>query len=135
PLADASGIAHTVPNDPRVTGLGRFLRRSNIDELPQLWNVLKGEMSLVGPRPHVIGMCAGGSRYDELVPRYSLRHIVKPGITGLAQAQGWRGDAHRRRDWQKRITCDVAYIDNFSIFLDLWIIAATATSMLPSIRP
>ena len=122
---DASGIAQTVFGDPRRTRVGALLRRTSIDELPQLFNVLLGEMSIVGPRPHVPGMRAGGLAYDELVPYYDRRLDMLPGITGWAQANGLRGstiDAGRAR---ARIDHDIAYIQNFSIWLDLRIIGLT----------
>ena len=90
-LGDGSGVVQTVCGDPRVTRVGSFLRKSNFDELPQLLNVLKGEMSLVGPRPHVPGMLAAGIAYEEFDTRYMSRHQVRPGITGLAQINGCRG--------------------------------------------
>ena len=87
-LCDNSGVRQTVDNDPRITPLGRILRKTNLDELPQLWNVLIGDMSLVGPRPHVPDMLAAGRSYSELVQGYEYRHLMRPGITGLAQARG-----------------------------------------------
>jgi lipopolysaccharide/colanic/teichoic acid biosynthesis glycosyltransferase len=124
---DPSGISQTFPDDPRVTSVGQFLRRTHIDELPQLLNVLKGDMSLVGPRPHVPGMRVGGQRYDALVPYYRLRLLwMKPGMTGWAQANGLRGASDDPKLARLRIDHDLAYIQNFSLGLDLKIIAKTA---------
>lgn len=122
---DATGVAHTVQNDPRLTPIGRFLRRTSIDELPQLINVLKGEMSLVGPRPHVAGMKAGGTSYRQVVPYYDLRFDMLPGLTGWAQANGLRGAVDDFRHARARIDHDIAYIQNFSVLLDIKIIGLT----------
>lgn len=122
---DLSGVAQTQDNDPRVTPVGRFIRRTSIDELPQLINVLVGDMSLVGPRPHVAGMMAGGQLYRELVPYYDDRLAMAPGITGWAQANGFRGSTRDRRMARERVDHDLAYIQNFSVWLDLKIIART----------
>jgi len=124
-LGDASGVAQTVSGDPRVTPIGRFLRRTSIDELPQLINVLLGDMSLVGPRPHVPGMLAGGMRYRDLVSYYDERHRVRPGITGWAQVNGLRGSTTERSTAIARVDYDLAYIDNWSLGLDLKIIFLT----------
>lgn len=125
---DASGVAQTVENDPRLTRIGAFIRKTNIDELPQLLNVLRGDMSLVGPRCHAIGMLAAGVRYEELVPHYHDRHAVKPGLTGLAQMRGLRGPTDRPGKARARIASDLYYIENFSIRLDLWIMFGTVVS-------
>jgi putative colanic acid biosynthesis UDP-glucose lipid carrier transferase len=109
-------------NDPRVTRFGAFLRRTSLDELPQLINVLQGKMSLVGPRPHAV---AHNEQYRKQVDRYMLRHKVKPGITGLAQVNGWRGETDTLDKMQKRIEFDLAYIQNWSLFLDFKIIYQT----------
>lgn len=109
-------------NDPRVTRFGAFLRRTSLDELPQLINVLQGRMSLVGPRPHAV---AHNEQYRKQVDRYMLRHKVKPGITGLAQINGWRGETDTLDKMQMRIKFDLAYIQNWSLFLDLKIIYQT----------
>ena len=117
--ADPSGVEQTRAADPRVTRIGRFLRRSNIDELPQLINVVFGHMSLVGPRPHVPNMRAGGVRYEELVPHYFVRQYVRPGLTGLAQSNGFRGSTENARDALARIDHDLAYIEHWSFGLDI----------------
>ena len=122
---DASGVAQTMKDDPRVTPVGRFLRRTSIDELPQLLNVVTGDMSLVGPRPHVVGMRAGGMPYKTLVPDYDLRLAVRPGITGWAQVNGLRGMTVDPVSARQRIDHDIAYVQHFSLWLDLRIIAKT----------
>jgi polysaccharide biosynthesis protein PslA len=122
---DRSGIAQTRRNDPRVTPVGSALRRLNLDELPQLFNVLLGDMSLVGPRPHVPGMRAGGVLYEHLVPHYHLRHRVRPGITGLAQINRLRGSTSDAKFAKARIEYDIAYTNNWSLLLDLRILWLT----------
>jgi lipopolysaccharide/colanic/teichoic acid biosynthesis glycosyltransferase len=123
--ADPSGVQQTVPDDARVTPLGRFLRRTNIDELPQLWNVLMGDMSLVGPRPHPIGMLVGVVPYQQLAPGYHLRHLVRPGITGLAQVRGLRGETREPTTAAKRLACDIAYVGSLSFGQDARILGKT----------
>ncbi|MGQ2969697.1 MAG: sugar transferase [Allorhizobium sp.] len=127
---DTTGVKQTVHKDPRLTLMGTWLRRTNIDELPQLWNILIGNMSLVGPRCHAIGMMAAGVPYEELVPHYAARHAVKPGLTGLAQVRGLRGPTDRPSKAKSRIACDLYYIQNYSIWLDLWILFATIRNEL-----
>ncbi len=122
---DQSGVRQTVANDPRVTAVGQFLRKSNFDELPQLFNVLRGEMSLVGPRPHVPGMLAAGQPYEEFDPRYMERHKVRPGLTGLAQVNGYRGETKTTRAALMRLECDLVYIELNNPKLDIKIIAKT----------
>ncbi len=109
----------TTENDPRRTGLGQFIRASSLDELPQLFNVLRGEMSLIGPRPERPFFV---DKFKEEVPKYMVKHQVKPGITGWAQVNGWRGDTSIR----ERIKCDIYYIENWSLFLDIKILFLTA---------
>lgn len=129
-LGDTSGVQQTVRNDPRITRLGAFLRSSNLDELPQLINVLKGDMSLIGPRCHAVGMKAAGMLYEELVPNYHQRHLMRPGITGLAQMRGLRGPTDTAAKSRARIACDLHYIDHFSLLLDLKIIYGTVRNEL-----
>jgi lipopolysaccharide/colanic/teichoic acid biosynthesis glycosyltransferase len=124
-LGDVSGIQQTVRNDPRITRFGMFLRKSNIDELPQLINVLKGDMSLIGPRCHAIGMKAAGILYEELVPNYHLRHVMRPGITGLAQMRGLRGPTDTPAKSRARIASDIYYVCNYSLTLDFKILIGT----------
>jgi polysaccharide biosynthesis protein PslA len=124
-LGDRAGTHQATERDPRVTPIGRLLRSTSLDELPQLINVLKGDMSLVGPRPHVPGMLAKGLLYEQLVPYYFQRHIVRPGITGLAQVNGCRGSTTRAKDAIARIDYDLEYIENWSLWLDLKIIVKT----------
>jgi lipopolysaccharide/colanic/teichoic acid biosynthesis glycosyltransferase len=122
---DLSGVAQTVADDPRVTPIGRIIRKTNIDELPQLINVLWGDMSLVGPRPHVPGMLAAGVRYEELVLGYERRHAMRPGITGLAQANGLRGPTSEVEPSVMRVVRDIEYIRDFSVWLDIRILFST----------
>jgi lipopolysaccharide/colanic/teichoic acid biosynthesis glycosyltransferase len=122
---DQSGITQAQGDDPRVTPLGRFLRRTSIDELPQLVNVVLGHMSLVGPRPHVPNMKAAGKSYRELVPYYQDRLTMRPGISGWAQVNGFRGPTSEASRAIGRIDHDIAYIQNFSLFLDVKIVIDT----------
>ena len=123
---DASGVRQTVAGDARITPVGKFLRRVSLDEIPQIINILKGEMSFVGPRPHVPGMLAAGLLYEDLVPYYDLRHAIKPGLTGWAQANGFRGPTSDPIAARQRVDHDIAYIQNISVWLDVVIIARTA---------
>ena len=113
-------------NDPRVTVIGRFMRKTSIDELPQFINVLKGDMSVVGPRPH---LWSQNKEYGNKVKKYMIRHCVKPGITGLAQVSGFRGEITIERDMINRIKFDVFYIENWSLILDLKIILQTVINI------
>ncbi len=126
-LADQKAEQLTQRNDPRVTRVGEFLRRWSLDELPQFFNVLRGDMSIVGPRPHAVSAKAGGLLYQQAVPHYAARHRVKPGITGWAQINGWRGTTDTVRQIEKRVEHDMYYIENWSLWLDLKIIALTVT--------
>jgi Undecaprenyl-phosphate glucose phosphotransferase len=118
-------------DDPRVTRVGRFIRKTSIDELPQLINVVfKGDLSLVGPRPHAVHAKAADRQYDEVVDGYFARHRVKPGITGWAQVNGWRGETDTPEKIQQRVEHDLYYIENWSILLDLYILAITPISLL-----
>ena len=120
-------IAQAIRGDRRVTPLGAFLRRTSLDELPQFINVLLGDMSIVGPRPHAV---VHNEAYRGLVPGYMLRHKVKPGITGWAQVNGWRGETDTLEKMERRVEFDLWYIRNWSLWLDLRIIARTASKML-----
>ena len=113
-------------DDPRKTRFGNFLRHYNIDEFPQFINVWKGEMSLVGPRPH---MLEHTEYYSQLINQYMVRHLVKPGITGLAQVTGYRGETKELSDMEGRIKQDIWYIENWTFWLDLRVIMKTFTNM------
>ncbi|MBV8683429.1 MAG: sugar transferase [Caulobacteraceae bacterium] len=119
---DGPTIVQAVRDDDRITVVGRIIRRTSIDELPQLLNVLKGEMSLVGPRPHAL---AHDSYYGELVPGYDRRFMTKPGLTGLAQVCGLRGRTEDVADMAARIEKDLEYIENWSLLLDIKILLRT----------
>ncbi|HDZ0718818.1 TPA: undecaprenyl-phosphate glucose phosphotransferase [Klebsiella pneumoniae] len=121
-MENDSVVTQATKNDVRVTKVGRFLRRTSLDELPQFFNVLLGEMSIVGPRPHAV---AHNEQYRHLIEGYMLRHKVKPGITGLAQVNGWRGETDTLEKMQKRVEFDLEYIREWSVWLDLKIIFLT----------
>jgi Undecaprenyl-phosphate glucose phosphotransferase len=128
---DAAASKLVTRDDPRVTRVGRFIRKTSIDELPQLINVVfKGDLSLVGPRPHAIHAKAAERKYDEVVEGYFARHRVKPGITGWAQIHGWRGETDTQDKIQARVDHDLHYIENWSLWLDLYILAVTPISLL-----
>lgn len=119
---DGAVVKQAIKGDTRITKLGALLRRTSLDELPQFINVLQGHMSIVGPRPHAI---AHNEQYRQLVDFYMLRHKVKPGITGLAQVNGWRGETDTLEKMKKRVDCDLEYIRNWSILLDINIVLQT----------
>jgi len=127
---DVGARKTTTRDDPRITPVGRFLRRFSIDELPQLFNVLQGSMSLVGPRPHGTEMMVGDRFYHEAVRGYAGRHRVKPGITGYAQVNGLRGEVRTIDRAKRRVELDKYYVDHWSFWLDLWILFATARAVL-----
>lgn len=124
---DDSGIAQVVTDDKRVTPVGRLLRATSLDELPQLWNILVGDMAVIGPRPMVRGQLAAGRDYREHVPYYDYRTLVRPGLSGWAQANGYRGSTQDPAAAHERIDHDCAYVQNFSIWLDFKIIGLTIT--------
>ena len=127
---DATASRLVTRDDPRVTRVGRFIRRTSLDELPQLFNVLRGQMSLVGPRPHATGARAERDLYEDVVQEYFARHRVKPGVTGWAQVSGWRGETDTHEKLQRRVEHDLYYIDNWSLMFDLYIVAMTPISLI-----
>lgn len=129
---DAAAAKLVTKNDPRVTRVGRFIRKTSLDELPQLFNVLAGDLSLVGPRPHALQAKAGNELYGDVVDGYFARHKVKPGITGWAQINGWRGETDTEEKIKKRVEHDLYYIENWSVFFDLYILLKTPISLLKS---
>ena len=122
---DDSGLNQTSADDGRQTRVGRFLRATSLDELPQLWNIIVGDMSVIGPRPMVEGQQAAGRDYREVVPYYDFRQLMKPGLSGWAQANGLRGSTRELGPAKQRIDHDCAYIQNFSLGLDIKIVART----------
>ncbi len=121
-MDDGAVVPQATRDDPRVTRFGAFLRRSSLDELPQFFNVLQGRMSIVGPRPHAV---AHNEQYRALIKAYMVRHKVKPGITGWAQVNGFRGETDSLEKMEGRIRCDLDYLRNWSLRLDLLIISKT----------
>ncbi|MAF58356.1 MAG: hypothetical protein CMK03_10660 [Ponticaulis sp.] len=128
--AEEGIITQVTGDDDRVTRLGRFLRKTSLDELPQLINVLKGEMSLVGPRPHAVGMTTEETEVHHLVGDYAHRHRVKPGLTGWAQINGSRGPVHTAELVRERVRLDMEYVNRSSFWFDLYIMIMTAPCLL-----
>ena len=131
-LADHNASKLVTRGDPRVTRVGRFIRKTSLDELPQLFNVLTGQLSLVGPRPHATQAKAAEALYEKVVDGYFARHRVKPGITGWAQVNGWRGETDTHEKLEQRVKYDLDYIDRWSLGFDLLIIARTPFALLSS---
>src|SRR6476620_2321850 len=127
---DPLGHQLTRAGDPRITRVGRFLRMSSMDELPQLINVLRGDMSLVGPRPHPLAANAAGIAYAHAISDYPIRHRVKPGITGWAQVNGWRGETTTLEQIRRRVEHDLYYVENWSLTFDLIILGRTIFAVL-----
>jgi Undecaprenyl-phosphate glucose phosphotransferase len=128
--ADATASRQVTHDDDRVTRIGRFIRKTSLDELPQLINVIRGEMSLVGPRPHAIGMKTGHMESARLVAEYAHRHRIKPGMTGWAAVNGSRGPLHTAQDVRRRVQLDIDYVERQSLWMDLWIMAVTVPVLL-----
>jgi lipopolysaccharide/colanic/teichoic acid biosynthesis glycosyltransferase len=124
-LADRAGNRSASRDDDRITKIGRLIRATSIDELPQLFNVLRGEMSLVGPRPHALGSLAGDALFWEVDDRYWHRHALKPGLTGLAQIRGYRGATPAAKDLTDRLAADLEYLAGWTIWRDISILAGT----------
>ncbi|RZK88645.1 MAG: undecaprenyl-phosphate glucose phosphotransferase, partial [Methylobacterium sp.] len=127
---DLAAARQVTRGDPRVTPVGRFIRRTSLDELPQLFNVIKGELSLVGPRPHALQGHVSNTLYDQVVDGYFARHKVKPGITGWAQVNGWRGETDTSDKIRRRVEHDLHYIENWSVLFDIRIMLATPLSLV-----
>ena len=128
--AEQADCRQATRGDPRTTRAGAILRRLSLDELPQLLNVLRGEMSVVGPRPHAPGTRAGGRPFETVVPFYPARHRVRPGMTGLAQIRGWRGETDTEEKLIRRVQSDLEYIARWSLWLDLRLLARTLGATL-----
>lgn len=128
--ADATASKQVTADDCRVTRVGRFIRATSLDELPQIFNILTGEMSLVGPRPHAIGMKTGDTESARLVAEYAHRHRIKPGMTGWAAIKGSRGPVNTEQEVRRRVQLDIDYIERQNLWLDLWVILITVPVLL-----
>ena len=128
--SDMDATKLVTKDDPRVTRVGRFLRKTSLDELPQFFNVLKGDLSLVGPRPHALKAKAENKLYSDVVDGYFARHRVKPGVTGWAQISGWRGETDTEEKIERRVEHDLYYIENWSVMFDLYICVMTPFALL-----
>ena len=124
-LSDILGHRSATRDDDRITRIGRIIRSTSIDELPQLFNVIKGDMSIVGPRPHALGSRAAEKLFWEVDQRYWHRHAARPGLTGLAQVRGFRGATIEEKDLRNRLQADLEYVENWSIWRDIKIIFLT----------
>lgn len=124
-MSDPDGNRSAARDDDRITRVGRFIRSSSIDELPQLINVLRGDMSIVGPRPHALGSLAGDALFWEVSHEYWVRHALKPGITGLAQIRGFRGATNKRSDLEQRLQSDLEYVHGWRLSRDIGILLGT----------
>jgi putative colanic acid biosynthesis UDP-glucose lipid carrier transferase len=122
-VSSTAHLQQATKNDSRLTRIGKFLRRTSLDEFPQFINVLRGDMSIIGPRPH---MLKHTDQYSKLIGQYMVRQFLKPGITGWAQVNGYRGETRTVEQMQKRVEHDLWYLENWSLFLDLKIMAMTA---------
>jgi Undecaprenyl-phosphate glucose phosphotransferase len=129
-MADPAARKVVTRDDPRVTRVGRFIRRTSLDELPQFFNVIKGELSLVGPRPHAVNAHTSERLWEEVVDGYFARHKVKPGVTGWAQINGWRGEVDTPEKIMGRVEHDLHYIENWSVLFDLYILMLTPIRIL-----
>ena len=126
-LNEIADLEQVSKNDPRITKIGRFMRKTSIDELPQFFNVFLGEMSVVGPRPHMVSHT---EMYARKVDKFMVRHFIKPGITGLAQTNGFRGEVENDQDIIYRVKYDIFYMENWSLLLDLKIILMTLVNAI-----
>ena len=126
-LNEIADLEQVSKNDIRITNVGKFLRQSSIDELPQFFNVLLGDMSVVGPRPHMVSHT---EMYAKRIDKFMVRHFIKPGITGLAQSNGFRGEVATEKDIINRVKYDIFYLENWSLLLDLKIILQTVLNVL-----